>query len=65
MFDDLSFVVEPKDIDPRVVVISWPVLEAVKDDILNRLFIYGLLSDLYKLADRAKSATALPRAPPR
>jgi hypothetical protein len=35
MFDDPSPVVEPENIDPRVIVISRPVLEAVKNDIVT------------------------------
>jgi len=35
VFDDLSPVVEPEDVDPRIIVISRPVLEAVKNDILT------------------------------
>lgn len=31
MFNDFAFVIYAEDVNPRVVVVAWPVLETVKN----------------------------------
>jgi hypothetical protein len=34
VFDDLSLVIDPKDVDAGPIALSWLVLKAVQDDVV-------------------------------